>query len=66
LNELSLRGDAANTKAEAAHPEGLPWMWTVEHRERKGRPGLHHGNVAILVEAMAAFRESWHRGKVRA
>jgi hypothetical protein len=32
--------------------EYTPW-------ERKGRPRPHQGHMATLVEAMAAFRESW-------
>ena len=30
----------------AAHPEGTPWMWTVEFHQRKGRPGPHQGYTA--------------------
>jgi hypothetical protein len=48
-------------KASAAHPEGRPWMRTVEFHERKDRPGPHQGHVATFVDAMAAFRESWDR-----
>ena len=51
-------------KAVAAHPEGRPWMWTIEHHEHKSRPGPHQGEVATLVEAMTAFRENWQRGRI--
>jgi hypothetical protein len=50
-------------RAEAAHPDGRPWMWTVEFHERRARRGPHQGHVASLDKAMAAFRESWHRGR---
>jgi hypothetical protein len=49
--------------ASAGHPEDTPWMWTVEFHQRQDRPGPHQGYVTTLVEAMAAFRESWDRGR---
>jgi hypothetical protein len=42
-------------KADAAHPEGRPWMWTVEFHQRKGRPGPHQGYTTDLDSAMRAF-----------
>ena len=43
----------------AAHPEGLPWMWTVEFHQRKGRAAPHQGDAPDLDAAMAAFRRCW-------
>jgi hypothetical protein len=40
-------------KASAAHPDGRPGMWTVEHHERQGRPGPHQG-IPDLESAMMA------------
>jgi hypothetical protein len=39
----------------AAHPEGLPWMWTVEFHQRKERAAPHQGDAADLHAAMGAF-----------
>ena len=30
-------------KTFASHPDGTPWMWTVEFLQRQGRPGPHQG-----------------------
>ena len=43
----------------AAHPEGLPWMWTVEFHQRKGRAAPHQGDAPDLGAAMTAFRRCW-------
>jgi hypothetical protein len=43
----------------AAHPEGLPWMWTVDFHQRKGRAAPHQGDAPDLAAAMAAFRRCW-------
>jgi hypothetical protein len=43
----------------AAHPEGLPWMWTVEVHQRKGPAAPHQGDAPDLDAAMAAFRRCW-------
>jgi hypothetical protein len=48
--------------ADAAHPEGRPWMWTVEFHQRQVRPGPHQGYTADLESAMRALRESWDVG----
>ena len=56
-------GRGHRRESHFAHPEGRPWMWTVEFHQRKGRPGLHQGHVVDRESAMAAFRESWNRGR---
>jgi hypothetical protein len=43
-------------RADAAPPEGTPWMWTVEFHQRRGRPGPHQGYTTDLDSAMRAFR----------
>jgi hypothetical protein len=47
-------------RRNAAHPEGLPWMWTVEFHQRKGRAEPHQGDAPDLDAAMAAFRHCWN------
>src|SRR5215204_3138267 len=39
-------------RAEAAHPDGRPWMWTIEFHQRRGE-GPHQGHVASRDAAAA-------------
>jgi hypothetical protein len=48
-------------RAEAAHPDGRPWMWTIEFHQRRGE-GPHQGHVASRDAAAAAFKAAWLAG----
>jgi hypothetical protein len=50
-------------RAEAGHPDDRPWMWTLEHHERRGRTAPHQGHVASREEAMQAFEDCWESGE---
>ena len=42
----------------------LPWMWTVEFHQRKGRAEPHQGHVLTEEEAKAAWKRCWESADV--
>jgi len=44
--------------------DGLPWMWSVEFHQRKGRAEPHQGHVVTEDEARAAFKHYWESADV--
>ncbi len=44
--------------------EGLPWMWTVDFHQRKGRAEPHEGHVQTEDEAKAAWKRCWESADV--
>ena len=44
--------------------KGLPWMWTVEFHQRKGRAEPHQGHVLTEDEAKAAWKRCWESADV--
>ena len=49
---------------ESCGMKGLPWMWTVEFHQRKGRPEPHQGHVLTEEEAKAAWKRCWDSADV--
>lgn len=37
----------------------MPWLWMVEHHQRRGRAEPHQGRCETLDEAKAAWRGCW-------